>query len=115
MGANLRRFNASQYKKIAHVVMGEPGEDYKKAQQEMVLTEKQANLDATWKAKKIDFERRKQIREARKKADEARAQKVAEAKAKAEEIKRKVQEEKEKKAKAEAEKKAEESKDEKKE
>merc|ERR1712018_619598 len=89
---NLRRFSASHYKKVAHVVMGEPSEAYKKSQQDLVLKETQDKLDTQWKAKKIEYERKKQIREAKKKAEEAKQKQLAEMKKKAEEQKAKKEE-----------------------
>merc|ERR1711972_400604 len=63
---NLKRFSAPHFKKIAHVVMGEPSAEYKKFVQQKLLEEKQAKADAEWKVKKAEKERKKQIAERQK-------------------------------------------------
>mmetsp|Transcript_109157 Transcript_109157/g.204746 ORF Transcript_109157/g.204746 Transcript_109157/m.204746 type:complete len:858 (-) Transcript_109157:335-2908(-) len=101
--AILSRFNYPQYKKIAHVVMGEPDDKFKEKTWEKLLSDKQKSSDIKFKAQKAE-EKRKKVMEKRKKE-------LDKAKAKAEKIKKKALEEKkkaeeEKKAKEEAEKKA---------
>merc|ERR1712060_546639 len=58
---NLKRFSAPHFKKIAHVVMGEPSAEYKKLVHKKLLEEKQARSDAEFKVKKLEKERKKQI------------------------------------------------------
>merc|ERR1712217_1000059 len=48
----LKRFNAPHFKRVAHVVMGEPTEKYKKMQIEKLLQEKQEKADMEWRAKR---------------------------------------------------------------
>merc|ERR1712113_430624 len=49
--ANLGRFMDSEYKKVAHIVMGEPPADYKTGWQEAWLNEKKLKAEA--EAKRI--------------------------------------------------------------
>merc|ERR1719191_1284541 len=65
----LKKFNYPCYKKVAHVVMGKPTEEYKTMVQSKILKEKQEKVLATWKAKKEA--------EARKKAAEKKAKELA--------------------------------------
>jgi len=113
----LRRFSAPHFKKVGHVVMGEPSEEFKQVQLDKLVKEKQDKADIAWRAKKAEEKRKKEIEkrqkqltEMRKQADEARKKAAEEAKKKAEEAKKKAEEVK---RKAEAKKKAEEAKDEK--
>merc|ERR1712187_1027527 len=80
---NLKRFNTPNFKKIAHVVMGEPSAAYKKLVQQKLLEEKQAKADAEWKVKKLEKERKKQIDKRQKQFAEMQ-KKALEAKQKAE-------------------------------
>merc|ERR1711948_69551 len=66
----LKRFSASHFKKVAHVVMGEPSEEFKKTELEKMLVEKQENADNLWKAKKVEKERKKQAEEQKKESEE---------------------------------------------
>merc|ERR1712113_1369857 len=88
----LQRFCLPMFKKVAHVVMGEPGEDFKKLQLEKFRQEKQEKADIAWRAKKAEEKRKKdmelrakQLAEMRKKADDARKKAAEEVKKKAEE------------------------------
>merc|ERR1712187_125664 len=72
-------FPKSRFNRVAHVVMGEPQEDYKVQRLGKMLEEKQAKADAEWKVKKDQEKRKKQAKkrqkqllEMRKKAEEAR-------------------------------------------
>jgi len=112
----LAKFGAPFFKKVAHVIMGEPSDEYKAKHQERVLKEKQAKVDAEWKAKKAEEERKKQVelrqkqlQDMREKADLARKKAAEDAKRKREEAeaKKKAEEEKKKKAEEEAARKAE--------
>merc|ERR1712150_231911 len=85
----LARFCAPHFKRVAHVVMGEPNAEYKSAQHSKLLQEKQERVTAEWKAKKAEDERKKalelrqqQLIEMRKKADEARKKVLEDAKRK---------------------------------
>merc|ERR1712032_1044423 len=88
----LERFGAPHFKKVAHVVMGEPNADFKQMSLDKLLQEKQAKADVAWKAKKAEEKRKKEMEEKqkrlaemRKKADEARKKAAEDAKKKAEE------------------------------
>jgi len=48
----LNRFSNTMYNKVATVIMGEPAEDYKEKQREVMIKEKQEKADAEWRAKK---------------------------------------------------------------
>merc|ERR1712050_101316 len=89
----LQRFSAPHFKKIAHVVMGEPTAEYKKLELEKTLKEKQEKADAAWHAKKAEKERKKQIAERQKQLAEAKKKFEEERKKKAEEEKKKKAEE----------------------
>jgi len=101
----LKRFSPTHYKRVAHVVMGEPSSEYKAMQHEKMLKDKQDKLDVEFKAKKAEKERKKQMElrqkqlmDMRKKAEESRKKAAEEAKKKAEEAKKKAEEEKKKEA-----------------
>lgn len=85
-GALLKKFNYSCYKKIAHVVMGEPNSEFKEVVQKKLLKDKQTKADNAWKLKKADLERKKAAdkrkKEAEKAKKEAEKKKAAEKKAK---------------------------------
>merc|ERR1711966_118178 len=55
----LKRFNYPHYKKIAHVVMGEPGKEYKATIQQKLLKEKQTKSDNAFNNKKKELDRKK--------------------------------------------------------
>merc|ERR1719210_2186847 len=101
----LARFNAPHFKRVAHVVMGEPNEAYKQKQLDKLLKEKQEKANAEWKAKKAEEERKKQVEARQKQLAEMRKKAEARQKQLAEMRKKKREEEAKKK---EAEKKAEE-------
>merc|ERR1712085_214185 len=67
----VRRFSAKMFKTTAHVVMGEPNEEFKNMQLEKLLQEKQLEL------------RQKQLAEVKKKAEEERKRKTDEIRKKA--------------------------------
>merc|ERR1712085_73546 len=75
------RFSAKMFKTTAHVVMGEPNEEFKKMQLDKLLKEKQEKETAAWKAKKAEKEKKKQL--------ELRQKQLAEVKKKAEEERKK--------------------------
>lgn len=82
----LRRFGAAHYKKVAKVVMGDPSEGFKKIQQEQLLKEKQEKLEAVWRQKKAETERKrhmedrqKQMQQAKRRREEQRAKEEEEA------------------------------------
>merc|ERR1712085_87769 len=77
----VRRFSAKMFKTTAHVVMGEPNEEFKKMQLDKLLKEKQEKETAAWKAKKAEKEKKKQL--------ELRQKQLAEVKKKAEEERKK--------------------------
>merc|ERR1711979_27265 len=89
----LQRFSAPHFRKVAHVVMGEPSAEYKKMELEKMLKEKQDKSDAAWHAKKAEKERKKQIAERQKQLAEAKKKFEEERKKKAEEEKKKKAEE----------------------
>jgi len=108
----LKRFSPALFKRVAHVVMGEPNDEFKKMQLEKLLQEKQEKAMMKWKAKQAEMKRKKEmderqkaLMEMKKKADETRKKVADEAKKKAQAALKKVQSET---RKAEAKKKAEE-------
>eukprot|EP00932_Pfiesteria_piscicida_P020868 SRR837773.7669.p1 GENE.SRR837773.7669~~SRR837773.7669.p1 ORF type:complete len:516 (+),score=109.15 SRR837773.7669:139-1548(+) len=83
----LQRFSSPHFKKVAHVVMGEPDAEFKKMQLDKLLKEKQEKADVSWKSKKAEDKRKqemekrqKQLAEMKKKADEARKKAAEDAK-----------------------------------
>merc|ERR1712060_979251 len=60
---NLKRFSLPHFKRVAHVVMGEPSKEYQERVQGKLLDEKQAKLDNDWKIQKIEKERKKAMEE----------------------------------------------------
>merc|ERR1712217_257358 len=78
---NLQRFNLPHFKRIAHVVMGEPKLDYKKRVHEKLLESKQLELDEAWRLRKVHLERKKAIKE-QVKAAAAKKKQIEEAQAK---------------------------------
>lgn len=101
----LERFNSAQYKKVAYVMMGEPNDEFKKAQQEQMLSEKQEKAALEWRLKRQEKERlkqiaarQKQLEEMKKVAEERRRQIAEEQKRKMEEARAKLDEEKKKQA-----------------
>merc|ERR1712151_501819 len=111
--ATAKRFSSKHFKKVARVVMGEPSAEYKELVKDKLLKLKQEKLDAAFKVKKAEKEKKKivaqkqkEAAERKKKADEARKaliekkKKEAEDKKKreaGEEIEEKVEEEEVKK------------------
>merc|ERR1711979_28937 len=89
----LQRFSAPHFRKVAHVVMGEPSAEYKKLEQEKMLKEKQDKSDKAWHAKKAEKDRKKQIAERQKQLAEAKKKFEEDKKKKAEEEKKKKAEE----------------------
>merc|ERR1712187_103997 len=77
--ANLKKFSSRHFKKIAHVVMGEPDAAHKELVKNKLLKVKQAKLDAQFKQqqaekakKKLIAQKAKEAAERKRKADEAR-------------------------------------------
>jgi len=109
----LQRFSGPHFRKVAHVVMGEPSTDFKKLELDKMLKEKQQKSDALWQAKKVEKERKKVIADRQKQIAEAKKKFEEEKKKKAEEAaqeKKKDEDEKEGEEKKEEEKKEEEGK-----
>jgi len=103
----LKRFSKAHFKKVAHVVMGEPSKEHKKKVHSIILKAKQDKANTDWRLKKAEKERKKQLvkrqkelAELRKQAEEKRKQMVEEAKKKAEEAKKKAEAGDEKKEEA---------------
>merc|ERR1719253_392235 len=104
----LKRFSTPQFKKVAHVVLGEPTSDYKARVQEALLKEKQEKANQQFQKEKAEKAKKK----AAEKKKEAAETKAAEAPAKKEEEEKKEDvdmkdEEKKEEKKAEEEKPAE--------
>merc|ERR1719330_2036125 len=100
----LKRFRGSNFKTTAHVVMGEPNDEFKRLQLETALKDKQEKVDAAWKAAKAEKERKKQadqrqkqLADMKKKAEEARKKAQVAAQKKAAAAKKKAEYEKKKK------------------
>jgi len=86
------------FKKVAHVVVGEPSPAFKKKTQEQTLKAKQAASDVAFRAKKAEEKRKKMIEKKQKEAEKAR-KKAEKVKAKAlkqaqEALKKKIEEKK---------------------
>merc|ERR1712203_728226 len=90
----LKCFPSRLYKKIGHVVMGQPSDEFKEQRLDIIRQEKQKKSDEEWKAKKAEAERKKQV--------ELRQKQLADMRKKAEETRKKVLEEAKKKREAEA-------------
>lgn len=101
----IERFRSPHFKKVAHVVVGEPTEVFKQVQLDKLLQEKQEQADQVWKAKRVEEEKRRHVlkrqkeleamrkraEEARKKAaEEAKRKRAEEARKRAEAIRRKA-------------------------
>jgi len=80
---NLKRFKAPHFKKIAHVVMGEPPAKYKEKLHAKLIEEKQSKAEVEWKMRKLEKERKKAIAQRQKEIAEQKA--ALEAKKKEEE------------------------------
>eukprot|EP00929_Paragymnodinium_shiwhaense_P039614 TRINITY_DN207_c0_g3_i1.p1 TRINITY_DN207_c0_g3~~TRINITY_DN207_c0_g3_i1.p1 ORF type:complete len:877 (+),score=303.55 TRINITY_DN207_c0_g3_i1:55-2631(+) len=92
----LSRFRAPTYKRVAHVVMGEPSKEYVQLQQALYLQEKQDNVNSEWKArmaekqkKKAYAARQKQLEDMRKNAEERRRKALEDMRRKAEQLRQK--------------------------
>merc|ERR1712187_218479 len=79
--ANLQRFNLPHFKRIAHVVMGEPKADFKERVHQRILEGKQLENDDAWRRKKSLLERKKALKE-QQKAAAARKKQIEESQAK---------------------------------
>merc|ERR1711933_295035 len=95
----VRKFPAKSFKRIAHVVMGEPNKTHKDVVKKKILAAKQAKLDADHDAKLREKQRKrilalkeKELAERRRQADEAKKALLEKKKAEAEEEKRKAEE-----------------------
>eukprot|EP00928_Gymnodinium_smaydae_P069895 TRINITY_DN5372_c0_g1_i1.p1 TRINITY_DN5372_c0_g1~~TRINITY_DN5372_c0_g1_i1.p1 ORF type:complete len:834 (-),score=138.74 TRINITY_DN5372_c0_g1_i1:220-2721(-) len=67
----LRRFGAN-FKRIAHVAIGKPDDEFRKAQQEQILKNKQAKATEDWRLKKAEINRKKQLASIAAKTSEAK-------------------------------------------
>merc|ERR1712151_411381 len=56
----LAKFSAPHFKKVAHVVMGEPNDEFKTVQLDKLLREKQEKSDAAWQEKKAEEKKKKE-------------------------------------------------------
>merc|ERR1711920_1201904 len=65
----LDRFTASTFKKIAHVVVGEPPVEFKKYSQKLMLQQKQEASDKQFAAKKLEEKRKKLVEKKQKELD----------------------------------------------
>merc|ERR1712066_730774 len=59
--ANLKLFKQPHFKQIAHVMMGEPTNDFKEKVHAKLLEEKQKVADDAWTKQKAEKERKKNI------------------------------------------------------
>jgi len=89
----LSRFESATFKKIAHVVVGEPNLDFKKRTNQQFLKQKQEASNAEFAAKKAEEKRKKLLEKRQKELEKARKQ-AEKAKKKAEAEKKKAEEEK---------------------
>merc|ERR1712083_166576 len=58
---NLQRFALPHFKKIAHVVLGEPSSEFTERARAKILEEKQAKSDHAWRIKKTEADRQQAI------------------------------------------------------
>merc|ERR1712232_1448802 len=56
----LKRFTRNSYKRVAHVIMGEPPEDFKAKTHEIMLKEKQDKLEGEWRIRLRQAKREKE-------------------------------------------------------
>merc|ERR1711972_102039 len=89
--ANAQKFSSRHFKKVAHVVMGEPNQAHKDLVKDKLLKTKQLKLDAAFKTKQAEKQRQK-LQAKKQKEIEDRQKKFQEAKKKAIEDKRKAEE-----------------------
>merc|ERR1711988_480155 len=68
--AAVKKFPSRLFKKTAYVMMGEPSAAHKEMVKNKLLKAKQLKLDAAFKAKKAEKERKKLIAQKKKEADE---------------------------------------------
>merc|ERR1712187_348375 len=59
--ATAKKFPSKHFKKVARVVMGEPSADFKEMVKDKLLKKKQEKLDAAFKVKKAEKEKKKII------------------------------------------------------
>jgi len=88
----LKRFPSTHFKKVAYVVMGEPGQDYKARVRNKILKIKQDKADSTWRIKKAQQEQKKRMIQ-RQKDLEAKKKEAEDAKKKLEEEANKTEQE----------------------
>merc|ERR1712217_488479 len=74
---SLKRFNLPHFKRIAHVVMGDPKGEFVEKTHEKLLVIKQKEVDDDWKRRKAEMEKRKAEKK-RKKEIADRQKKLAE-------------------------------------
>merc|ERR1712003_68406 len=74
---SLKRFNLPHFKRIAHVVMGDPKGEFVERTHEKLLVIKQKEVDDDWKRRKAEMEKRKAEKK-RKKEIADRQKKLAE-------------------------------------
>merc|ERR1712039_446610 len=87
----LKRFQGSQFKRIARVAMGKPPKAWTDAYHADLLKEKQSKIDAEWKKNKAERERKQKVAQRQKDLAAARAKREAELKKRKEEIARKAE------------------------
>merc|ERR1712100_409445 len=61
--AMLRKFSSSSFKRVAHVVMGEPTQDHVKLVHERMLKDKQDAENNAFKVRKLERERQRIMKE----------------------------------------------------
>lgn len=95
---SLSRFYDSSFKKVANVILGEPGAEYKKKVQQLLLADKQATSDAQFKLKKaaeakliLQEKQKKALQKAKRKADKEREKQAAELRKKEEKEKKEAE------------------------
>jgi len=89
----IKKFSAPYFKKVAHVLIGEPSKDFKDYNQSLLLKDKQSVVDADFKAKKLEEVRKKliakkqkELEKAARRAERATKKALAAAKKNAEEL-----------------------------
>merc|ERR1712217_80126 len=92
--AVLKKFPSHAFRRVAHVQLGEPDEDFKKKTQQVTLERKQAASDIEFKKKLAEEKRKRQAEKKRKENERAKAKAEKERAKKMKELKKKQEAEK---------------------
>eukprot|EP00929_Paragymnodinium_shiwhaense_P000312 TRINITY_DN100555_c0_g1_i1.p1 TRINITY_DN100555_c0_g1~~TRINITY_DN100555_c0_g1_i1.p1 ORF type:complete len:830 (+),score=287.97 TRINITY_DN100555_c0_g1_i1:83-2491(+) len=70
--SNLKKFSSPLFKKVAHVVVGEPNQEYQKKVHDQLLSEKTSKAKLVWSAKQLEKNRKRELEKRQKEAEEKR-------------------------------------------